>query len=374
MAFYKAKIITVEPVVFLFMLGRFMYLPTYEQYYYHYYGSDLLRNTSFDFPEGSFCINSSLINKYTGNNNSYKYDETNSNNLVIYGQLASKIPAVVVTIILGPLTDRYGRRLGILLPSFGMFIQGLASTLIIYYDLNPFYFILVNIFSGVTGDFTSLIAACFTYAADISSPRWRSYRIAAIEGIASFGKVAGQLTGGYWLYDNNCNYIPPMIFYTGTTVLLMLYTLFLPESLTKAERLKLVSKNKGGIISKYVQGGKIYCGGLPLLSTWVLYVTSVAISLAVINMEGALLISVFFLKATPFDFSALQIGFYQASKSLTQGICSLFVFAIFVALHISDAWILLFGFIFNGVCNLLTGFATKTWELYTSKDCKFHIS
>lgn len=369
MAFYGAKIVTVEPIVFLFMLGRFFYVPLYEQYYYQYYGSVLLRNTSFQFSDGFFCISSGLINNYTGNNNSYKYDEAYSNNLVIYGQLASKIPAVVVTIILGPLTDRYGRRLGILLPSSGMVIKGVFSTLIVYYNLNPFYFIAVNFIAGVTGDFTSLIAACFAYIADVSSLRWRSYRLAAIEGILAFGKVAGQLAGGYWLHKINCNYIPLMIFYTGTIVAMVLYTFFLlPESLTKDERLKLISKNKGGTIGKYAQGVKIFLGGLPLLSTWILYVATIALNFAVISIEGALIISVYFLKASPFDFSSLQIGFYLASKSFTQGICSLFVVGILVALHVGDAWILLFGFIFNGVGNLLTSFATKQWELYASKN------
>lgn len=345
-----------------------MYSLLCEKYYFNYYASDLLRNTSFKFPKGSFCINSSLINSYTGNNNSYKNDVNFSNNLATYAKLASKIPAVVVTIILGPLTDRYGRRLGILLPSFGMVIQGVCSTLIIYYNLNPYYIILVNFISGVTGDFTSLIASSFTYIADISSPRWRTFRLAAVEGILSFGKVAGQLTGNYWLYSINCNCIPPMLFYTAITMLLVLYTFFLlPESFTEAERLKLASKNKGSVIGMCTQGVRLFLGGLPLWSTWMLYVTTVAINLAVVNVEGAFLISVYFLKKSPFDFSTIQIGLYRAMRSLTQGGCSLFVVLIFVALGINDAWILLIGFGFNGVCNLLMGFACKTWQVYSSK-------
>ena len=346
-----------------------MYSLLCEQYYYHYYGSEILRNTSFEFPKGSFCINSSLINNYTGSSNSYKNGVNFSNNLVIYSHLVSKIPAIVVTILLGPITDRYGRRLGIILPSFGMVVQGVLTTVIIYCNINPYYILLANLIAGITGDFTSLIASCFTYIADISSLRWRTFRLAAVEGILSFGKVAGQLTGSYWLNNINCNCLPLMMFYTAITIFMVLYTVFLlPESFTEAKRLKLSSKNKGGVIGIYTQGAKLFFGRLPMLSTWILYVSSASINLAVINVEGAFLISEYFLKAAPFDFSSLQVALYQALRSLTQGVSSLFVVLIFVALSINDAWILLMGYIFNGVCNLLTGFASKTWQLYTSKN------
>ena len=367
-SFYKAKIVTVEPIVFLFMLGRFIYLLLCEHYYLQYFTLNILRNTSFAFPQGSFCINSSVLNNYTGNNNSYQNDMNFSDTLVLYGHLASMIPALVVTIILGPLTDRHGRKLGILFPSFGMIAQGILSIFIINYNLNPYYFLLVHFITGMTGGFTALIASCFTYTADISSLRWRTFRLAVVEGILSFGKVAGKLIGMYWDDEINCNLIPPMIFYIATAVLMVLYTIFLlPESFTRAERLELISKNTRGLIGRYIEGGKLFLGGLSLLSTWVLYVASSAINLAVINMEGAFLISVSFLKLTPFDFSAPQIDFYEALQSLSQGLCGLFGVLFFVALHIRDDWILLIGYVFNGLGNLLTGFASRTWQLYTSK-------
>ena len=96
------------------------YMALSEQYYYHVYGSDILKNTSFSFPQGPFCISSDLINEYTGSNNSYKVAESHSNHLVTYTSVAYSVPAIVFTVIIGPIMDRMGRKIGIIFPIVGM--------------------------------------------------------------------------------------------------------------------------------------------------------------------------------------------------------------------------------------------------------------
>ena len=366
---YHSRVITVEPIVFLFALGKLFYMPTVEQYYYHYYGSKILSDTPFDPPSGSYCINSSLIDEYTGSQNSYKQDETQSNNLVIYTSLAGTFPGVLVALIMGPVTDRYGRKLGILLPSIGSFILGLSSMYIIYFNINPLYLILANLFLGVTGDVTTLIAACFAYIADTSSMRWRSFRIAAVEGILALGKLSGNLIGGYWLRGVNCNFFPLMIFYTATTVAMILYTVCMPESYTREKRKKLMNKGVRGFLQKYVKGLKLYFGEVSF-SMYVLYVVTGALFVAVLSIQGSLVLSVYFLKAVPFEFDPVQISYYQALKSATQGIFCL-LFFLFVFCNVKDSVLLLLGFIVSGLCNVLTGFADTNWELYSRKDNYF---
>lgn len=365
LTFYNSKTITVEPVIFLSSLARFLYIPIIEQYYYHYYGSAILRNTSFEFHKGSYCINSSLIDEYTGNNNSYKQDETQSNDLVIYTGLVNQIPAILVAIIIGPLTDRYGRKLGILVPSTGYIIEGAASILIIYYRLNPYLFIGTSAVTGLVGGHTTLVAACFSYSADVSTEKWRSFRIGAVEAMSAFGKVVGQLSSGFWLSAIHCNFIPLMVFNTGVTITMFLYTLSIPESYTKEKRMRLLSKNDG-TFKKYTQAVHLYCTNFTKLKTYMLYANSLALGIAVLNMIGSFHISVYFLKAIPFEFNPLQISYYQALRSASQGLAN-FLFFFFALFSIKDSIIILLGFLVNGSGNLLTGFATRPWEIYASK-------
>lgn len=322
----RAKAPAVEMVLVVFMLSRHLYIPLYEQYYYFSYGSEILRNTSFDFYNKgrSFCMSSDLIDQYTGNNNSYKIDESFSNDLVVYGQIASTIPSILATLLFGPLTDRFGRKIGLFFPAIGATLQGIFSALIIHYSLDPYYFILANFVGGVFGGFTCILAASFSYIADVSSPRWRSLRIGVIEAALAYGSGAGQFIGGYWLHKIDCNSIPPLCFYVGCNLFIMVYILLLvPESLSCSEREILCSRNPRGI-KTYIQGLKLYCGDLSLSATWKLYVATVVISVAVINIYGALLVDVYFFETLKFEFNSLQIGIYQSVRSASQGSASFF--------------------------------------------------
>ena len=367
LAFYRAKIITVEPAIILFMMAKHVYIPLYEQYYYQNYGSDILQNTSFLFPNSSFCLTSEMIDNYTGNNNSYKLDQSFSNHLVAYGQVANRVPSIFITILMGPLTDRFGRKMGVYLPALGNTLQGIFSIFIIKYNLNPYYFILANFIGGIFGDFTGILASSFSYVADISSPRWRSLRIGLVESGLAFGGSIGVFFGGYWLNKINCDFIPVTIFYTACNFAAVVYViLFVPESLTKSERKKIVNKNPKGIRA-YFQGIKLFGGSLSFLSTWKLYVAIIAANVLVLNIAGNILISVYFLKTPPFSFNPLQIGIYQSTRSAAQGVANLVFVGGLVLLSISDVWIMLTAVLVNFGCNMCIGFSNKAWEVYTSK-------
>lgn len=370
-ACYRIKVFKVELVIVLFMLGRHLYNPLYEQYYYLIYGSDILKNTSFIFPSNgsSFCINSELINNYTGNNNSYKLDESLSNRLVVYGQLASTIPAVMTTLMMGPLMDRFGRKIGLIFPVVGTSLQGIFTVFIIKYALDPYFFIPANFIGGIFGNSTCILAAGFSYIADISSLRWRTLRVGMVESAIASGSLVGMLMVGYWLRTNHCDFQPPLLFYISCNIFIGLYMfLLVPESLTRSKRAELRAQNpQGRGLRAYLEGFHLFFGGLSLSSTWKLYVAMIAMSVMVLNVFGSSLINVYFLKALPFNFNALQVGIYEAARSASQGVACLIVVGSLVLTKMNDAWIMLMAILVHTVCNMLLGFSTTAWQLYTSK-------
>ena len=361
---YRNKVITVEPAVVLFSLGVFMYISLYEQYFYKQFGSDLLENTSFIFPNDSFCLTSDMINNYTSKD-SFKIDQTRSNHLLAYVQMATRIPTIITVIMLGSLTDHVGRKIGLLLPPIGACLQGAISVVIIYYDLHPYYFILANFFGGLFGGFSGIFSSSFAYLADVSSPRWRALRIGLMEAGLSYGAALGQGVGGLILQKTNCNYILPMLIYLSCNVAIIVYvTIFVPESL---DRKKIVSKSPKEIFKDYIRGFKLFCGGLPPSSTWKAYVAIITDILLTLNVIGALLIVVFFVKAPPFNLKPLEVGYYQAIQFVSEGTANILFVGILAALRLSDIWILSVAMLFNSGCNILRGFAGKTWHLYLSK-------
>lgn len=366
LACYRARLLAVEFVLFITLLVKSVYLPLSEQYYYHIYGAGILKNTSFIFPEGSFCVSSELINNYTHDDNSYKEVESLSNHLVVYCQIASSLPSVVMTIILGPIMDRFGRKIGMMLPTAGITIQGIISIYIVTYNLDPYYFILANFIGGALGGATSIFSASFAYVADVTSQRWRSLRIGLVEAAMAFGGSGGLFLSGYWLHKDNCDYMPPLYFFTGCNFFILAYVAFvLPEALTANERAMLLSKSPHGIRS-YIEGFKLYCGKLSLSSTWKLYAVTITVMAAGSSMLGSQYIEVYFLKAPPFDFNSLHIGFYQALRSISRGLANILIVGVFVFLKVGDVWIMTVALIFHIVCNSLIGFSSKAWQLYAS--------
>lgn len=369
-SFPKGVMLSVEVVIVLLMLGRWFYISLCEQYYYHQFGVKVLRDTSFEFPNGSFCVSSELINNSTGNNNSYKIVEAQSNHLMAYGQLASTIPSIIITMMLGPLTDKYGRKVGIVLPAMGLILQGTLSVFIAKYDLHLYYFILANFLGGIFGSATSAMAACFSYAADVSSPRWRSLRIGIIFSFHSFGGCVGTMVSGYWLYKISCSFVPLFCFYVVCNFLMLVYAAFLlPESLSKKERMERSGGSSKGI-APFVQGLKLFCGGLSLGSTWKLYAILLSATIELFNFYGSVIVDIYFLKAMPLDLNSFQIGIFQTVKAASEGLTTLLLMIILTVLRVRDVWIILIAMIAHSTSNLLTGFATRDWQLYLSKYLK----
>ena len=153
---YNSKVFKIEPLLFLYTFSTLFFIPLYQQYYFVRFGSDLLRNTSFPFPNGSFCLNSSLVDKYAGHN-AHKAIESLSSNLLLYGQLAVRIPGMITVLIVGPLSDRFGRKVVLLLALFGSLLQSVLAFFIIWFHLDPYFFILANLFTGLGGDFTGIL-------------------------------------------------------------------------------------------------------------------------------------------------------------------------------------------------------------------------
>ena len=350
-------------MVFLFYLSYMLYTTIIEQYYFQYYGAQILSETAFEPPNGSYCINSTTLDDYASNN-SYKLDETDSNDLVVYTQLASKLPAIAVTLLMAPITDRFGRRWGILIPATGLLIQSVSTILIIYYTLNPYYLIIASGVSGLCGDLAAIAASIFAYIADITSVKRRSIRLAIIGGFLSVGQLTGVMGGGYWLATVHCNFIPVITFQAGALALIILYTLAIPESLTKVERLALLAKKKGSIISKYIEGAKLYCSKFSY-SVWAINILTLNLAVMGLNLGGSVIIAVYFLKAPPFEFTSLEIGYYQAVRAIAKGISNTVLFFL-VIVNVRDSWIVLYGTLISAIGNVFHGLVNKAWQVYTS--------
>ena len=365
----NARIVTVEPALFLFYFAFLIYGPIHQQYYYLRYGLQLLENTSFPFPNSSFCLNSSMVDQYAGNG-THKKVESFSVHLVLFAQLANRIPAVLVTILTGPLSDKFGRKPVIIAVGIGKTLQAAITAVIVHFQLNPYYFILANFFSGIFGDRPAIMGGSYAYLADISTLKWRSLRFGILEASMASGALLGQFLGGFWLKSINCNFMPLMWMNLACNAAIIIYSLFcLPESLSREKR-KVAAQKKQKGFKTMLKGLQMFCGGLPKYSgavVWKLWVSMFITCLVLVNTLGWAYINVFFLKEFPFDFDPRQIGIYEGVNSSSAIVATTLVLGIIVAIKAPDAAIAIIGLSFNCVCNLLTGLSRRGYQVFISE-------
>ena len=362
LAFRRAKVITIEPVVFLYMLAVYLNSALTSQYYDWRFGKLALMNTSFPSAQNlSFCINSSELDLYGGNGTADGV-QTSSRHLLIFTGLAHALPSIFTALLLGPFSDHYGRKFIIYFVTVGAILQGLMSISVIHFELDIYFFILISAVSGITGGYASILTATMAYIADISSQRWRTFRIGLVESMVFFSGAVGQGISGYWLAELNCSYTPPLWLFTACNAVVILYTLiFLPESITYKERKRMASRTS--CCKNLVQGLRMYLCGLKY-STWRLWAALIAVSAVVANLTGSQAISPLFFQSSPLEWNPREIGAYKAINMATHGVVLVLLLPVFVGIKFPDALIAIVGLTFSAGVNIFTGFVSQLWQMF----------
>lgn len=106
-------------------------------------------------------------------------------------------PQLLAVTYLGPLTDRTGRRVVLLLAVMGQVISGLAALAVWYWHLNVYYLAIGSVLNGLSGSYAAFIAVSFAYVADFTNPNERALVFGAAESMCFAASAIGPLTLGF---------------------------------------------------------------------------------------------------------------------------------------------------------------------------------
>ncbi|XP_046575193.1 proton-coupled folate transporter-like [Haliotis rubra] len=238
----------------------------------------------------------------------------------IFFIFTATFPGILQTILLGSLSDRYGRKLSMLLP-----LCGLLSTLIVYLfvfelDLPLGYLFIGNAIEGFSGGFGTMLTAIFGCAADITpvGPK-RGFRMAVIQAVMSFGSALGSLVAGIW--TQMVNFKQPLYFLIALSSATLLFTIFIfPETRRNLPKGSLTVKEHFKLLKRSIQ---FYTKDTPDKRRWKLIVSLMTFftSFSVELIKNTVLI--LYLLATPFCWSKMQITGYAAARTIINWICIL---------------------------------------------------
>ncbi|XP_066957091.1 lysosomal proton-coupled steroid conjugate and bile acid symporter SLC46A3-like [Macrobrachium rosenbergii] len=107
-------------------------------------------------------------------------------------EVVANIPAVLYVLVLGTWSDKYGRKLPMLLPFVGSFLASLIYMANAYaWWLPAELIILAGIPQGLSGGLITLLMATYAYISDISDHRSRTLRMAFLDFVMFIGTPLG---------------------------------------------------------------------------------------------------------------------------------------------------------------------------------------
>lgn len=362
-ALRHARVVTVEPVVFLYYFGMYLMYPLTQEYYLARYSLQTLENTSYPFANQTMCIDGMVVERYTGKNDTSSALASKSALVYMYRELATLLVGLVATLVMGPLSDRFGRKPVMLLAASGACLQGVASIFLVRFKGDLHYFVLVGAVEGMFGYFMGLMMASFAYVSDISSGKWRTVRLGVVQAMVSMSSILALKVGTKWSDTLQCGLLPPLYLFVACNVAILLYVvLFLPESLTSEERRRKNADKPGGARA-LVRGLGIFFCCIRKYTTWKLWCALLALGTALFVMESPVVILFFYFR--DLEWSSKRSENYQTVSMASHASALIFLLPFLAAIKVPDSLMALIGLVATICANFLMGFTTSKYLLFT---------
>ncbi|XP_078575638.1 proton-coupled folate transporter-like isoform X2 [Branchiostoma floridae x Branchiostoma japonicum] len=210
--------VTVEPILLFVCTAIIMVNPLQQQYIYYSLGNGTVHNSS-----GAVC------GDYNSSDPGGQQTQAEASQWLTYLQLCSSLPSLLIAAILGPMSDKVGRKVAIVTPVIGALAMLLCSALVVYLNLPLQVFLPGALLYGMLGSSTTLYSGCFAYLTDITKPgNSRAMRMAILESCLGIAAVVGVLTGNLWLgvLGVPLGFQEPFFFAAGLAAFSLLYAMF----------------------------------------------------------------------------------------------------------------------------------------------------
>ena len=364
------KYVSAEIVIFCFAFVFYYYQYYTQQYFFQWYAIEALRNVSVYFNH-SVCANQTLITELSGSNSTINEVEANAAYMNLVVTISTSVPSVVVNLVVSPLSDKYGRKPVMMLVLGGEFLGVVVVAIVTYLNLNVYWFILSSLLIGFGGGVSTLQSISFAYVSDITPTRWRTLHIGFIQAMSYIAIASSSGIFNIWLQHANCDFRSPCWLMVAVAFAGFLYSVVLPESLSKQERIQL-NQSKNGI-KVLIQGVKIFFWPPLGYSLWKLWCVAIPLCIVVFNETGESAIGTLFQLHKPLEWSRDLIGIYGIVRAATNVVVLFVILPLLLLLKLTDPLIVIIGIVGAVGGNVFVGFAKYTWEMFVGKQLWFSI-
>lgn len=183
----------IGPIVFLHLLTFSMFNTVINLYYPYHAGKELFPNKSVTSEESS---------PSQSNENSSSTNEQIVQSVVaeyfLYASVCMGIPCLISNIFIGSISDRYGRKKLLFVPTLGLLVAKIIVVAFMYVKVSLYYFLIPSIFLSTMGDIFAVFQIALSYVSDITEgTKRRTVGIAFVELFVGMGTLLGRVIAGY---------------------------------------------------------------------------------------------------------------------------------------------------------------------------------
>ncbi|NP_001086984.2 proton-coupled folate transporter [Xenopus laevis] len=346
--------VTVEPVIFLSMFALALQGPLATQYLWDRLSADIGFN-------GTRTVGCAMNGSKSAGPEQQEV-ETLTAHWSLYINLGGFLVGLFSVMLLGPWSDKVGRRPVLMLPCIGLALQAAVYLLVMYQELHVGYFLIGRFISGISGDFNMILAGCFAYIADVSDRQSRTFRVAVLEACLGIAGMVASIIGGHWRKAQG--YINPFWLVFAVNLFTALYVYFCVEESVKDKKPARLFTHR-----HYQSFFRLFTVQGENNRRRKLFLYSLALLVVVTVHMGAKNLFVLYELSYPLCWDSDLIGYGSAAEHLTY-LSSLAGLRLF-QLCLADSWVAEMGFISNISGLVVISLASTTPIMFTGYGLRF---
>jgi len=332
----------VEPLIVLYLISGFPMYTVIDQWTYVKIGEDMGIdvNTNHKHNISEHC---------SKGNCSLDLVQAASVDFKMKLNLAGLIPQFFAPLIIGALSDKYGRKLMLLLPCLSSLIMVTTYLTVMWFKLS-IWWVYFNLLNYIFGSWDVMMNGCYAYIADTVPREERGFRMTMIDMIGfSCGSLVSLLVG--YIVTRTDFWVPLVGVYIAK-ILVLLYVIFcVPETLTTKPSEQKVT------LKQLLSGVKIFFIDNGTGRVWRLWLLMMMMNLPDLISQWSVQ-SEYFMN-DPRNWTSFQMSIYSAISSVIEGIVVLLFSAISYK-YVPIKYRVIIGRISGAARDACMAFATST--------------